>query len=186
MSNFKEITVPNESKTRDKIIAMKTFVQKLFVFVALIMLPHCGFSQSGYTQATDMDVDSVYIGGTYTQAQVQEKWGTPTRYWSGTSEFGLDEEYTYTQNQLINLFRFSDDGIFVFFYIRTSNFSVYTAFSGGIKVGDNISRIEAIGLGTPVLKSNGKYYLHRNNCDDPLVFEHSNVIITTISFDTSI
>ena len=165
---------------------MKTFVQKLLVFAALILLPYYGYSQSGYEEATDMDVNSVYIGGTYTQVQVQAKWGTPTTYWSGSSEFGLDKEYTYTQNQLINLFRFSDDGIFVFFYIRTSNFSVYTAFIGGIKVGDNISRIQAIGLGTPVLKSNGKYYLHRNYSDAPLVFEHSNGVITAISFDTSI
>ena len=168
---------------------MKTIIQKLLVIAALILLPYYGFSQLHEAHTSDLDVKgtySIYIGSIYTQAQVQAKWGTPTTYWSGSSEFGLDKEYTYTQNQLINLFRFSDDGIFVFFYIRTSNFSVYTAFSGGIKVGDNISRIQAIGLGTPVLKSNGKYYLHRNYSDDPLVFEHSNGVITAISFDTSI
>jgi hypothetical protein len=169
-----------------KFFDMKTIVQKLLVFTALILLPYYGFSQSGYTQATDMDVDSVYIGGTYTQAQVQAKWGTPTNYRSHMSEFGLDEEYIYAQDQLSNLFRFGEDGIFKAFFIETSNFAVYTAFSGGIKVGDNISRIEAIGLGTPILKSNGKYHLHRNNSDDPLVFEHSNGVITSIMFDTSI
>ncbi len=165
---------------------MKTIVQKLLFYIALILLPYYGYSQSGYTQATDMDVDSVYIGGTYTQTQVQEEWGAPTKYRSNTSEFGLNEEYTYAQDQLINLFRFSDNGIFVSFHIRTSNFAVYTAFSGGIKVGDNISRIQAIGLGTPVLESDGKYYLYRNNYDDPLVFEHSNGVITEISFVSAI
>ena len=78
-----------------KMFAMKTIVQTLFVFVALILLPYYGFSQSGYEGATDMDVDSVYIGGTYTQAQIQAKWGTPTKYRSNTSEFGLNETYTY-------------------------------------------------------------------------------------------
>jgi hypothetical protein len=165
---------------------MKTFVQKLLVCAALILLPYYGYSQSGYTQATDMDVDSVYIGGTYTQAQVQAKWGTPTNYRSHMSEIGLDEEYIYAQDQLSNLFRFGEGGIFHSFTIETSNFPVYTTFSGGIKVGDNISRVQAIGLGTPVLESDGKYYLYRNNWDDPLVFKHSNGVITMISFMTSV
>ena len=169
-----------------KIVIMKTIVQKLLVCVALILLPYYGFSQSRYAHTTDLDVKGVYIGATYTQTQVVAKWGTPTRYWSGTSEFGLNEEYTYIQDQLYNTFSFGEDGVFHSFTIETSNFAVYTTFSGGIKVGDNISRIQAIGLGTPVLKSDGKYYLHRNNCDDPLVFEHSNGVITQISFVTSI
>jgi hypothetical protein len=165
---------------------MKTIVQKLLVCVALILLPFYGFPQLLNAQATDLDVDSVYIGGTYTQAQVQAKWGTPTTYWSGTSESGLDEEYVYIQNLLYDSFLFGEDGIFHSFTIETSNFSVYTAFSGGIKVGDNISRVQAIGLGTPVLESDGKYYLYRNNYDDPLVFKHSNGVITQISFVTSV
>ncbi|MFA5850447.1 MAG: hypothetical protein WC833_11265 [Bacteroidales bacterium] len=165
---------------------MKIIVQKLQVFTALILLPYYGFSQLHCAHTTDFDVDSVYIGGIYTQAQVQAKWGTPTTYWSGTSESGLNEEYVYIQNLLYNSFLFCEDGIFHTFTIETSNFSVYTAFSGGIKVGDNISRVQAIGLGTPVLKSDGKYYLYRNNCDDPLEFEHSNGVITQISFMTSV
>ncbi len=168
-------------------IAMKIIVQKLLVFATLILLPYSAFSQSRYAQTTpDLDVKGVYIGATYTQAQVQAKWGTPTKYLSHTSEFGLNEEYTYAQDQLINIFCFGEDGVFHSFTIETSNFAVYTAFSGGIKVGDNISRVQAIGLGTPVLKSDSKYYLHRNNSDDALEFEHSNGVITRILFDTSI
>jgi len=126
-------------------------------------------------------VNGIFIGGTYTKAQVQAKWGIPTKYWSGTSEFGLDEEYYYSNN----LFRFSDSGIFVEFIIKTSGFLVYPA-RGGIKVGDNISRIQAIGFGAPVLQSDGSYYLWRNNSDDPLIFKQSNGVITQISFTTSI
>ncbi|MFA5850446.1 MAG: hypothetical protein WC833_11260 [Bacteroidales bacterium] len=164
---------------------MKTIAQTIFVFVALILLPHYGFSQLRYAQTTTLDVKGVFIGATYTQTQVVAKWGTPTEYWSGTSECGLNEEYIYIQDQRSNLFRFGDDGFFHAFFIETSNFPVYTTFSGGIKVGDNISRVQAIGLGTPVLKSDGKYYLNRNNSDDPLVFEHSNGVITRISFEIS-
>ena len=72
-----------------------------------------------------MDVNGVFIGGKYTRPQVEAKWGIPTFYWSGMSEFGLSEEYNYTTN----IFRFSDNGIFNSFYIRTSNFVVFTAFS---------------------------------------------------------
>ena len=160
---------------------MKTI--KKIIYVALLMLPYYGFSQSGYTQATGMDVNGVFIGGAYTKTQVQAVWGIATQYWSGTSEFGLDESYYYSPD---NLFRFSDNGRFNSFYIRTSNFVVYTAFSGGIKVGDNISRISAIGLGTPVLQSDGTYKLSRNNSTDLLVFKHTNGVITEISFVTSI
>jgi hypothetical protein len=166
---------------------MKTIVQKLLVFAALILLPYYGFSQLLFAHTTDLDVKGVYIGGIYTQAQVQAAWGTPTKYWSGITEFGyLNEAYVYTKDQLNNSFLFGEDGIFHTFTIRTSNFPVYTTFSGGIKVGDNISRVQTIGLGTPVLESDGKYYLYRNNCDDPLMFEHSNGVITMISFFTSV
>ena len=160
---------------------MKRIV-RIIICATFLLLPYLGFSQSWYTQATDLDVNGVFIGGTYTKTQVEAKWGgTPTKYRSGTSEFGLDEEYYYTTN----VFRFSYNGNFQIFYIDTSNFSVYTAFSGGIKVGDNISRISAIGLGTPVLQSDGSYHLRRNNSTDPLEFKHSNGVITQIMFSTS-
>ena len=150
------------------------------------MLPQYGFSQLGYTQATDMDVNGIFIGGTYIKTQVTAKWGTPTQYRSSTSETGLDELYDYSINQMNNQFQFNENGVFNTFSIRTQNFVVYTAFSGGIKVGDNISRIQAIGLGTPVLQSDGTYHLHRNNSTDPLIFHHSNGVITRIYFMTSV
>ena len=150
------------------------------------MLPHYGFSQLGYTQATDMDVNGVFIGGAYTKTQVEAKWGTATQYYSKTYETGLGERYDYFTNQIYSQFMFGNNGIFHTFVIDTPNFSVYTAFSGGVKLGDNISRIQAIGLGTPVLQSDGAYHLHRNNSTDPLIFHHSNGVITRIYFMTSV
>ena len=160
---------------------MKIIIQKI-VCATLILLPYYGFSQSGYKQATDMDVNGIFIGGIYTKTQIEVKWGTPTQYRSSMSEFGLNEIYDYSDNQ----FLFSDNGVFNSFYIKTPNFAVYTTFSGGIKVGDNISKIQAIGLGIPILQNDGTYHLNRNNSDDSLVFKHSNNIITQISFVTSI
>lgn len=162
---------------------MKT-IKKLLCAVLLI-LPFCGFAQLlGYTEPSTLDVKGVNIGGKYTKTQVEKKWGTPTKYWSGMSEFGLDEEYSYIVDKIKNLFRFSDDGIFNSFYVRTSNFPVYTKFKGGVKVGDNISKVQEIGLGTPVLQKNGTYHLDLG--DDPLVFKHSKGVITEISFVSSI
>ena len=47
-------------------------------------------------------------------------------------------------------------------------------------MGDNISRIQAIGLGTPVLQSDGTYRVPSG--DDRFIFKHSNGVITEISF----
>jgi hypothetical protein len=169
---------------------MKTIV-KAIIFTVLLILPFYCFSQYGFTKALDIDVKGIFIGGQYTKIQVQAKWGTPTKYWSMMTEFGLDEEYTYTTiNKHDNTFRFGDDGRFHAFYVNNPNFVVYTAKSGGIKVGDNISRIAGIGLGTPVLQTtgahNGAYYLFRPNIDDPIVFGHKNGVITWISYTMSI
>jgi hypothetical protein len=153
-------------------------MRKLLICAVLLALPCAGFAQHHFYQATDMDVNGVFVGGKYTKAQVEAKWGTPTNYSSNTSEFGLNETYDYSNNQ----FRFSDDGVFVEFYIDIPNFVVYTTFNGGIKVGDNISRIAAIGLGTPVRQGDGTFHLNRNDSDDPLIFGHLNGIITFISF----
>ena len=91
---------------------MKTII-KAIICVTLILLPHYGFSQVfGYTQATDLDVKGIFIGGTYTKAQVQAKWGTPTYYGSSTSENGLNEGYDYVVGKLYNQFSFGDNGIF--------------------------------------------------------------------------
>jgi len=72
------------------------------------------------------------------------------------------------------------------FYIDTPDFPVFTKYNGGIKVGDTLSKLNALGLGTLVLQSDGSYYLWQNNSDDPLVFEHSNGVITQIRFITYI
>jgi hypothetical protein len=115
---------------------------KIIIYVTLLAIPYLGFAQSGFVTATDLDVNGIFLGGKYAKSQVVAKWGTPTKYWSGESEFGLDEEYYYTSN----LFRFSDSGIFNSFYIKTSAFVVYKSKNGGFKVGDPLSKVKDTGL----------------------------------------
>jgi hypothetical protein len=154
---------------------MKTIV-KIIICATLAALPSIGFAQLGYSGPTDLDVNGIFIGGTYTKAQVTTKWGTPTQYRSSMSENGLNETYHYSNN----LFRFSENGVFHSFRLRTSNFVVYKSKSGGFKVGDPVSRIKAIGLGEPLLQPDGSYRIQGG--DDLFTVGHQNGIITWISF----
>jgi hypothetical protein len=161
---------------------MKAIIQTL-ACVALVLLSCSAFLQHSYTQALDMDVKGIFIGGTYTKAQVEAKWGIPTKYRSNESEFGINETYHYTNN----LFRFSDNGIFVEFYIYTPNFPVLTAFRGGIKVGDQLAKVRGLNLGNLVRRDNRTYHLYVDGIDDPIViFTLPDDRIIEISYTASI
>ena len=174
-----------------KITNMNTSI-KTVIFAALIMLPFSASAQSGgdnlwgFTGPTDMDVRGIFIGGRYTRAQVQAQWGVPTTYRSSMSDRGLNEVYDYGVDPNNSQFLFGENGFFVSFTIVSRDFPVYTARSGGIRVGDNISRVQTIGLGTPVRQPNGTFHLYRG-WDDPLVFRVTSAgVITMILYSTSI
>ena len=126
-----------------KITNMNTSI-KTVIFAALIMLPFSAFAQSGgdnlwgFTDPTDMDVRGIFIGGRYTRTQVQARWGVPTQYISHMTDRGLVEEYTYGNHPLHNTFRFGENGVFHTFVIASRDFPVYTARSGGIRVGERM------------------------------------------------
>ena len=138
------------------------------------------------SQATDMNVRGLFIGGTYVRAQVEAQWGRPTRYLSSMSaETGLNESFEYIMcvGFHSNIFRFNRNGIFYAFDIRARYFPLFPAVSGGIRVGEPISRVQSIGLGTPVRQGNGHYHLVRSGFSSPIVFEVSNAgVITRIRF----
>ena len=138
----------------------------------------------GYYKATNLDVNGVFIGGVYSKTQVQNAWGMATWYHASLSEDGLDELYDYGIDPSRSQFLFGDNGTFHTFTVATPNFVVYTAFDGGIKVGDPISRVEAIGLGTLILQSDGNYRV--NSGGDLFKFYHSNGIITQIHYMSSV
>jgi hypothetical protein len=163
---------------------MKTTI-KILICATLLAIPCLGLAQSGYTSATDLDVNGIFIGGKYTKAQVTAKWGTPTEYWSGESEFGLDEEYYYTSN----LFRFSDNGVFVEFGINNPDFVVYKSKSGGFKVGDPVSRLYTIGLISylpPLMESVRENILELPGGDDWFKVGYKSGKIIWISYVSSV
>ena len=175
-----------------KITNMKTVITTV-IFAALIMLPFSASAQSGgdnlwgFTGPTDLDVRGVHIGGRYTRAQVQARWGVPTTYRSSVSDRGLNEVYDYGVGQNNSQFLFGENGFFHSFVIASRDFTVLTRFSGGIRVGDNISRVQAIGLGVPVRQSDGSFHLWLFGSDMMLGFEvSSSNIITLIWYSTPI
>jgi hypothetical protein len=143
-----------------------------------------------HSQPTNMDVMGLFIGGTYIKRQIENQlWGSVTSYRSSMSEqTGLNEVLVYIMctSMLPNQFRLSRNGIFYSFDVRVRYFPVFTAFNGGVRVGDNISRVQAIGLGTPVRQSNGNYHLVRSGLSNPLVFHVSGAgVITRMMFTHS-
>jgi hypothetical protein len=157
---------------------------KILIYATLFAIPCLGFAQHS-TWNSDMDVNGIYLGKIYSKSQVTAKWGTPTNYRSNTSEFGVNETYYYSTN----LFRFSDNGIFVEFGINTSNFVVYKSKSGGFKVGDPVSRLETIGVvprKTIIKTGSGEHVLQIPGGDDWFKVGYSNGIITWISYTSSI
>lgn len=153
-------------------------MKTIFKIAALIIVTASvsGFTQrygSGTPSATD--VSGIFIGGKYTKPQVVAKWGTPTSYRSNTSEFGVNETYKYSTN----LFRFSDDGV----YVDTPAFVVLAAKNGGVKVGDALSKLSALSLGNPLLQSDGSYQLGQG--DDQFLFGVANGKIIWISYISS-
>jgi hypothetical protein len=159
---------------------MKTTV-KLLLCVALMALPYVGFSQHFLPWVSDISVNGLNLGSVYTNAQVTAQWGTPTEYWSGESEFGLNETYDYSDNQ----FYYNDNGIFHSFYIMTSDFVVYVPRIGRFKVGDNISKISY--LGNTADKPQASGILKLPSGDDQFIVEYSDDdIITKIYYISSI
>jgi hypothetical protein len=163
---------------------MKTTI-KIMLCMAILILPLCGFAQHAPSQISTMDVNGVFLGGTYTKSQVTAKWGQPTKYESQTSEFGLLELYDYGNNS----FEFSDNGIFHSFFIDAPNFVFWASKSGGFKVGDPVSRLKTIGIipnSTSLSTGTGKNVVEIPGGDDWFKVGYSNGIITWISYTSSI
>ena len=174
------------------------------VFATLMMLPYSVFSQlpAGITTAKGLDVDGMYIWtDTHTRTQVEAKWGNPVRYWSNENEINvceyemdLQEQFLYWKphesrpahyftHKRLNEFRFLN-GKLDSFVLVNHYFTIFTAHNGGIRVGDNISRLQTLGIGTP------KYWTERGystlgwqGADGFLMFFHSaNGTITSIVY----
>ena len=177
---------PPRKKVREALARWQKDLEDSLVHTPTLNLPPTQRYASGlgYHKATDLDVNGIFIGGVYSKTQVQNAWGMATWYHASLSEDGLDELYDYGIDPSRSQFLFGDNGTFHTLTVTTPNFVVCTSLSGGIKVGDPISRVEAIGLGTLILQSDGSYRV--NSGDNLFKFYHSNGIITRIHFMTSV
>jgi hypothetical protein len=146
--------------------------------MAILVSPLFGLAQYSPWNG-EMNVNGIHLGSIYTKAQVTDKWGESSKYESQISEFGLGEYYYYGSNH----FEFSDNGIFITFYINTPDFVLWVTKNSGMKVGDDIAqKIRVFGLDHPLwallIKVSKKGTLYMPIGDDPLRIGYSDGKIT--------
>jgi hypothetical protein len=165
-------------------ITMKKII-KLMLCMTIMSFPFFGLAQHFEPWNSDMDINGIFLGSKYTKTQVTAKWGTPTKYSSNESEFGVNETYHYSTNR----FEFSDNGIFGDFFIDTPKFVVYKSKNGGFKVGDPLSKVKDTGLfyRKSVFLEGEEKYIEIQGIDDWFKIGYSDDDkITWISYTSSI
>ena len=103
-------------------------------------------------RAKSIDVEGVKIEQKMTYGQFVAKFGKPTEYTQSDSDSGeegtptIDEYYRVGKD----VFYFRNNGNFCGFSINENNFSVLTLWvSGGIRVGDKLSKLDNFKYGKP-------------------------------------
>ena len=101
-------------------------------------------------RAKSIDVEGVKIEQKMTYGQFVAKFGKPTEYIKSESDEdgkpSIDEYYKVGRD----VFYFQDNGTFCGFSINENNFSVLTLWvSGGIRVGDKLSKLDNFKYGKP-------------------------------------
>ena len=105
-------------------------------------------------RAKSIDVEGMKIGHKMTYDQFVAKFGKPTEYTQSDSgeacESNVDEYYKVGQD----VFYFQDNGTFSGFSINENKFSALTLWvSGGIRVGDKLSKLDNFKYGKPKVAS---------------------------------
>ena len=151
----------------------------------------------GITTVRGLDVDGMYVWTPHTRSQIEAKWGKPVLCWSNIEyewEVDLQEQFYYWKPHEIrpahyftykhlNVFRFLN-GKFDTFELVNHYFAIFTAHNGGIRVGDNISRLQTLGIGTPrYWERRGFSSLGWQDADGFLMFFHAaDGVITCIVY----
>ena len=153
---------------------------KKIIFYITLTIATCGIS---IAQEVDMmmynrDINGVEIGDTLKYDQVVLQFGEPSRYYENDSgDLGVDKLYYYGKNHL----QFNDD-VFIGFCLRDSMFTALTTdIEGGLKVGDNISRLDDFKYGKP--KQYRNQYMLYWHCDCPVYLIVENGIIKGIDYN---
>ena len=137
------------TKRRD--ILRKVLVICLLALPAVTMIAQDFYDEF---RAKSIDVEGVKIGQKMTYDQFVAKFGKPTDYTQSDSgeacESSVDEYYKVGQD----VFYFQDNGTFSGFSINENKFSVLTLWvSGGICVGDKLSKLDNFKYGKPKVAS---------------------------------
>ena len=143
----------------------------LFATLPVLSLMLISFNASG------QDIEGFDFEMTISKAQVIAKFGDPVRYSSHDSEFGVDEWYKYNgfhmhfcANQLVG------------FGVEKRGIRVLTkVLSGGVQVGDNISKLSSLKLTKNGVNEQGETiyeYVYKFYDVDPLCICVKNNIIT--------
>ena len=144
-------------------------------------------------RAKSIDVEGMKIGHKMTYDQFVAKFGIPDRY--EQNELGdpgsscLDEYYWVGKNFL----SFTENGTFCEFFLRDDRFSALTLWiSGGIRVGDKLSKLDNFKYGRPKVASwlephNGlvEYVLFYDYLDDLVFLSVKDGVIQIIHYSSS-
>lgn len=128
---------------------MKTI---LSIMLALFLGSMSLISQNN---SVSMDIQGLIPGKSYTDEQIREALGSPSRF--HTAETGKHFEYQYGTLCDYDSFRYETGRGLVYFRICTPNFSL---FNGLIKVGDNIRKFSELTGGLLESRGSGTYYFY--------------------------
>lgn len=138
-----------------------------------------------YPTSQSPDIEGVDTRQKMTKAQIIEKFGEPTTYKNSTFDDGTPLETFYYDRTFI---RFTD-GYLSEFVIMDNKFKVLTKLiSGGISVGDSLTRISSLNpeVATWVSSDNDLYYIPMVEGEINVFFYVKNGIITNINFSSPV
>ena len=127
-------------------------MRKYYKMILVLMISFFSTAPVISAQEVDMmlfnrDVNGVAVGTLLHRARVIEKFGEPTSYKEQLSEDNEVSRWYYYGKSYIH----TQDDIFDQFAVRDTNFTAFTNhISGGLKVGDPLSKLDNFKYGKPI------------------------------------
>ncbi|MGL4909064.1 MAG: hypothetical protein ACRC3G_07000, partial [Bacteroidales bacterium] len=142
-------------------------MKKLYLIITLFVVSFTAiFAQQVVPYPGVFSVGGLELGVDYTDEQMREKLGTPTKYFIQNDELGGAREYQYGIYGNHDLFRWSGQDGFNAFALRTKK---HALFDDKIRVGDKISIFNTLNFGRLTKKSSTLYYFDFDRLDASLV-----------------
>ena len=162
-------------------------MRKYYKMILVLMISFFSTAPVISAQEVDMmlfnrDVNGVAVGTLLHRARVIEKFGEPTSYKEQLSEDNEVSRWYYYGKSYIH----TQDDIFDQFAVRDTNFTAFTNhISGGLKVGDPLSKLDNFKYGKPLFDKQIddmlRYYLFYT-ADNPVCLYVKDVIIVDITY----